>query len=115
MGQVSINIRGRQYQIACDDGQEAHLARLGRYLDQRAEQVATSAGSVNDTLLLVLVSLMIADELADMTAELESLNTSSTAAAEQRAAREEAEKEAAEAIDGLSARIERIAATLADT
>ena len=34
MGQVSITIRGRQYQIACDDGQEAHVARLGRYLDQ---------------------------------------------------------------------------------
>ena len=115
MGQVSINIRGRQYQIACDDGQEAHLARLGRYLDQRGEQVASTAGSVSDALLLVMVSLMVADELADMSAEMDSLNATGAAAAEQRTAREEAEKEAAQVIDGLAARIERIAASLADT
>ena len=115
MGQVSISIRGRQYQIACDDGQEAHLARLGRYLDQRAEQVAKSAGSVNDALLLVLVSLMITDELADMSAQMDSLNATGAAAAEQRTQREETEKEAVEAINGLAARIERIAVTLADT
>ena len=110
MGQVSISIRGRQYQIACDDGQEAHLARLGRYLDQRAEQVAASAGSVNDALLLVMVGLMVADELADTSAEPESLNGSKTAAA-----REEAEKEAVKAMNSLAERIERIAARLEGT
>ena len=40
MAQVSINIRGRAYQVACDDGQEAHLARLGRYLDERVREKA---------------------------------------------------------------------------
>lgn len=113
MGQVSINIRGRQYQIACDDGQEAHLARLGRYLDQRAEQVAKSTGSVNDTLLLLMVSLMVADELADMSAEMESHNTANSAAA--RTARENAEKETARVIEGLAERIERIAVRLEET
>ena len=115
MGQVSINIRGRQYQIACDDGQEAHLARLGRYLDQRAEQVSASAGSVSDALLLVMVSLMVADELADTSAELESLNTSSGNATQARAAREEAEKDVVKAMNGLAERIERIAARLEGT
>jgi cell division protein ZapA len=109
LGQVSINIRGRQYLIACDDGQEAHLARLGRYLDQRAEHVAASAGSVNDALLLVMVGLMVADELADTSAELESLNGGGVAA------REEAEKDAAKAMNKLAERIERIAARLEGT
>jgi len=113
LGQVSISIRGRQYQIACDDGQEAHLARLGRYLDQRATQVAASAGSVSDALLLVMVSLMVADELADMSAELDSLNAAQ--GAEAGAARAEAEKEAVKTIDSLAERIERIAARLEDT
>jgi len=113
LGQVSISIRGRQYQIACDDGQEAHLARLGRYLDQRAGQVAASAGSVSDALLLVMVSLMVADELADMSAELDSLNAAR--GAEAGAARAEAEKEAVKAIDNLAERIERIAAGLEGT
>ena len=110
MGQVTISIRGRQYQIACDDGQEAHLARLGRYLDQRAEQVTKASGAVNDSLLLVMVSLMVADELADMSAEMESHSAASVA--KLKAARDEAEKEAAAAIESVAARIERIAARL---
>lgn len=103
MGQVSITIRGRQYQIACDDGQEAHLARLGRYLDQRAEQLHMGAGSVSDALLLVMVGLVVADELADTTAELETLKAAGAKAAD---------TAAAAAIDGLAGRIEDIAARL---
>ncbi len=113
MGQVSINIRGRQYQVACDDGQEAHLARLGRFLDQKAEQVAPAAGTTNETLLLVLVALMVADELADTSAEVESLQANS--GKEARAARESAEKDAVEAVNKVTERIERIAAALEDT
>ncbi len=113
MGQVSITIRGRQYQIACDDGQEAHLARLGRYLDQRAAQAAATAGSASDALLLVMVSLMVADELADTTAELESLNAGPHSA--RAADLAESEKAAVRTIDKLAERIERIAADLEAT
>jgi cell division protein ZapA len=117
LGQVSITIRGRQYQIACDDGQEAHLARLGRYLDQKAEQVVASVGpgAIADALMLVMVSLTVADELADTSAELEALQGGGGAAAQVAKAREEAEIEAAQAINAVSERIERIAASLEGT
>jgi len=115
VGQVSINIRGRQYQIACDDGQEAHLARLGRYLDQRAAQAAPVSGSVSEPLLLVMVALMVADELADTTTELEGLTAVGANAAKVAAARDDAEKEAVKVINDLSDRIERIAARLEGT
>ena len=108
MGQVAITIRGRSYQIACDDGQEAHLARLGRYLDQRAEQLAV--GGISDALLLVMVSLVVADELSDALAELESLRNAGGATA-----RAAAEAETVAAIDTVAERIERIAARLAAT
>ncbi len=107
MGQVSISIRGRQYSIACDDGQEAHLARLGRYLDQRAEQLAASAGSISDALLLVMVALVVADELTDTVAELENLNSTGT-----KEAKAKADAETAGALKSLADRIERIAAQL---
>jgi cell division protein ZapA len=111
MGQVAITIRGRSYQIACDDGQEAHLARLGRYLDQRAEQIATSSRTtVSDALLLVMVALVVADELSDTVAELESANPVGA-----KAARAEAETEAVQAISKVAERIERIAAKLEGT
>jgi cell division protein ZapA len=107
VGQVSINIRGRHYQIACDDGQEAHLARLGRFLDQKAEQLHAAAGSVSDALLLVMVALVVADELTDTVAELEGLKSSVG-----NAGRVAAENAAAASINGLAERIERIAARL---
>ena len=107
MGQVSITIRGRAYQIACDDGQEAHLARLGRYLDQRAEQLASAGGGISDALLLVMVGLVVADELADALAELESLRGAGALTA-----RAAAEAETVAAIDTIAGRIERIAARL---
>lgn len=108
MGQVSITIRGRSYQIACDDGQEAHLARLGRYLDQRAEQLASASGSISDNLLLVMTALVIADELSDTLGELESVRGAGA-----QNARAEAENEVVAALDKLAARIEGIAAGLA--
>ncbi len=108
MGQVAITIRGRAYQIACDDGQEAHLARLGRYLDERAAQIAgTSRPAVGDQLLLVMLALVVADELSDTVAELEATN--STAA---KTARAEAENTAFDAISAVAQQIERIAARL---
>ena len=111
MGQVAITIRGRQYSIACDDGQEAHLARLGRYLDQRAEQLASSTeASVGDALLLVMVALVVADELTDTVAEVESLR-----AASGKDAKEKADAETTGALKALAKRIERIAADLEGT
>ena len=103
MAQVSITIRGRQYQIACDDGQEAHLARLGRYLDERAAQLVAATGSISEPLLLVMVGLVVADELADTAAEVDA----ATAAAAART-----EPAIAEAINALAARVEVVAARL---
>ena len=108
MGQVAITIRDRQYSIACDDGQEAHLARLGRYLDQRAEQLAEdSEAPVGDALLLVMIALVVADELTDTVAEVKSLR-----AASDKDAMAKADTEVARDLKGLAERIERIAANL---
>lgn len=106
MGQVSITIRGRQYQIACDDGQEAHLARLGRYLDEQAQQLAVNTGSVNDTLMMVMVALTVADELADATAKIEAHETSG------RAVQDKIDTGTAALLNGLAKRIEEVAAAL---
>ena len=36
-------------------GQEAHLARLGRYLDEQTQGLAANTGAVNDTMMMVMV------------------------------------------------------------
>jgi cell division protein ZapA len=107
MAQVTITIHGRQYQIACDDGQEAHLARLGRYLDERAAQLVQTTGAVSEPLLLVMIGLVVADELADAAAEVDSLSASASGQA-----LAQADADLAEAIGAVADRVEEVAARL---
>ncbi|MBT6885140.1 MAG: cell division protein ZapA, partial [Rhodospirillaceae bacterium] len=53
MAQVTVDINERSYQIACDDGQEAHLTRLGNYIDNRVQELIAAVGQVGDARLLV--------------------------------------------------------------
>src|ERR1700716_2013977 len=65
MGQVSVTINGRQYRMACDDGQEHHLARLAHDLDQRIAHLRTTFGEIGDMRLTVMAALILADELSE--------------------------------------------------
>lgn len=108
MALVSVSINGRKYQIACEDGQEAHLARLAAYVDRRINELVASVGQVGDAQLLVMASLVIADELSDAYAEVESLRAGDRAAS----ARLDAEETLGAAMDSLASRIEGVAARL---
>lgn len=108
MAHISVSINGRKYQIACEDGQEAHLARLAAYVDRRINELVASIGQVGDAQLLVMASLVIADELSDAYAEVESLRAGDRSAA----GRLDAEENLGAAMDSLAARIEGVAARL---
>lgn len=108
MGQVNVEINGRKYQIACDDGQEAHLARLGGYIDNRVGELIAAVGQIGDARLLVMVSLLVADELSDAYSELEVARSADDGAS----ALLNAEEKLTAKMDGLTSRIESIAETL---
>lgn len=114
MGQVAVTINGRNYPIACDDGQEEHVARLAAYLDKRALELADQVGAVSEGRLLVMTSLLVADELSEAYDEVERLQEDAKAADKRARDKAEADVEArfAQTVDGLAARIERIAASL---
>jgi cell division protein ZapA len=114
MAQTSVRINGRSYSIACDDGQEAHLARLAEFIDKRIGQLAAAVGRADDARLLVMASLMVADELMDAQAELRAARAGASespamaiAAAEDSVARRM--ELVAERIEGLAAKLERAA------
>lgn len=65
MAEVSVTINRRQYRLACEDGQEDHLMRLGEQLAARIEQLRGSYGEIGDTRLTVMAALTIADELSE--------------------------------------------------
>jgi cell division protein ZapA len=65
MSHVSVTINGRLYRMACDDGQEEHLTRLGRDLDARIGQLKGAFGEIGDMRLTVMAALMVSDELVE--------------------------------------------------
>lgn len=111
MGQVAITINGNRYQIACDEGQEERLTRLGGYVDERTAELVKSVGDVGDMRLMVMTSLMVADKLFDAIAEVDKLRAES-AQSKQNAAPAKAEKGLEPLVNAVAERIEDIAANL---
>ena len=107
MPQVTVQINGRGYQIACDEGQEAHLVRLGNYVDNRIQELVAAVGQIGDVRLLVMVSLLLADELSDAYAQLKVASADRGVAA-----RMDREENLAVALESVAQRIETIAESL---
>ncbi len=66
MSQVNVTINGRQFRMACEDGQEARLTELAQQLDRRIEGLRAKFGEIGDTRLTVMAAITIADELSEM-------------------------------------------------
>jgi len=64
MGNVTLSVGGRSFTLACADGEEAHVERLGRLIDEKA--AASGAAGQTETRMLLFASLMLADELSTL-------------------------------------------------
>ena len=65
MAHVNATIAGRQFRLACEDGQEDHLLALAKDMDERIAQLRAKFGEIGDTRLTVMAALMVADELSE--------------------------------------------------
>lgn len=63
MARVEIAINGRTYTVACDEGQEDRVRELGAYVDDKLKSLG--GGGASEAQLLVLTSLVLADELIE--------------------------------------------------
>jgi cell division protein ZapA len=73
MAQVSVKVGGRDYTLACDDGEEQHLTDLAQYVDEKTKGLSRNFASIGDTRLLLMAGLLVADELGDAVARIEEL------------------------------------------
>jgi len=116
MSHVSVTINGRQYRMACEDGQEGHLMRLARDLDQRIDQLRSRFGEIGDMRLTVMAALTVADELVEagkrlrrIEEELAGLQDARVLAADRTQATHAA---VAAALNSAAERIERVTKSL---
>jgi cell division protein ZapA len=82
MAQVEVHINGRNYVLACADGEEARLRQLSDYLDGRMTKLARSVGMVGEARLFLLGALMLADELAEANTKITLLSEGKSVPAE---------------------------------
>jgi cell division protein ZapA len=119
MSQVNVTINGRQFRMACEDGEEDHLARLVEDLDARISRLRLRFGEIGDTRLTVMAALTLADELAESRERLKRMEPELTALQEagtQSAERSQAAQEAvAVALNAAAERIEGMTKRLNDT
>jgi cell division protein ZapA len=114
MPQISLKINERHYEMTCDEGQEAHLSKLAGHLDERIQELVGAVGQVGEGRLLVMASLMVADQLFEAYKEIHELKAGNGAATgDATGDATGADAGAAAALEACAQRIETIAARLA--
>jgi cell division protein ZapA len=102
MGQVSVTLNGRTYRLECSEGEEAHLIELAEYLGSHVDEMRRKFGQVGDDRLILMASLVVADELWELRHEVDNLKT---ALAEARRDKSASDEEAKTVQADLAARI----------
>jgi cell division protein ZapA len=119
MSQVNVSINGRQFRMACEDGEEARLSRLAEELDASIATLRTRFGEIGDTRLTVMAALTLADQLSEtkeklqrLEPELATLRNASVASADHSQATQTA---VVAALNAAAERIENITKRLNET
>jgi cell division protein ZapA len=119
MSQVNVTINGRQFRMACEDGEEARLSRLAEDLDASIATLRTRFGEIGDTRLTVMAALTLADQLSEtkeklqrLEPELATLRNASVASADHSQATQTA---VVAALNAAAERIETITKRLNET
>jgi cell division protein ZapA len=119
MSQVNVTINGRQFRMACEDGEEARLSRLAEELDASIATLRTRFGEIGDTRLTVMAALTLADQLSEtkeklqrLEPELATLRNASVASADHSQATQTA---VVAALNAAAERIENLTKRLNET
>src|SRR5262245_34957464 len=101
MSNVTLSIGGRQYTVACAQGEEAHIEALGRTIDSKLSSLPNMAGQ-SEPRTLLFAALLLADEVHELRAG------GAMAPSDDGKAAEPLER-LAETLEGLASRLESAA------
>jgi cell division protein ZapA len=94
MNHINVTINGRQYRMACEEGQEIRLRKLAESLEQRIATLRGKFGEIGDARLTVMAALTVCDELVEADTRIRGL-----------------EEDLARLSDGRTAAVDRAKAT----
>jgi cell division protein ZapA len=106
MPMVEVSVNGRRHLVQCGEGEQARVQQLAAYIDRRVSDLARGQTQVGDARLLLMASLLVADELSDAFDEIKRLK----AALDGRGS--DIEEQAAAAVEAVARELDAIAAQL---
>lgn len=78
MPEVNVEINGRKYRMACEEGQQAHLIGLAARFNEQVEGLKGVVGEIGDNRLTVMAGIAVVDELAEAERKIKALETEVT-------------------------------------
>ncbi len=66
MPQVEITIGGRNFEVACQEGEEQFLMTAAAMLDVEASSLSTQVGRMPESRMLLMAGLLLADRTAGL-------------------------------------------------
>jgi cell division protein ZapA len=120
MPEVNVEINGRKYRMACEEGQQQHLIGLAERFNAQVEGLKGAVGEIGDNRLTVMAGIAVVDELAEAERRIKELErevTVLTRAGQEVAAEIEALEgkfaarlsEAAQALEGVAGALDEAA------
>jgi cell division protein ZapA len=116
MSHINVTINGRQYRMACEEGQEVRLLKLAEALESRVTELRGKFGEIGDARLTVMAALTVCDELVDANARLHAMEQELETARNMRSAAVDrartTQTAVANALNAAADRIEKTTQTL---
>lgn len=116
MAQINVEIAGRTYRMACNDGEEDHLRTLAARFDGKIHMLRGTFGEIGDSRITMMAALTIADQLSEaerrvseLEAEIERLRNAQAGLDAQTNALAET---VAAALGDVAARVDKVAHAL---
>jgi cell division protein ZapA len=75
MPEVKVSIGGREFEVACQDGEEHFLKTAASLLDAEASVLNNQIGRMPEQRMLLMAGLMLADKTAGVEEQLRALET----------------------------------------
>ncbi|KUJ85832.1 cell division protein ZapA [Ruegeria marisrubri] len=75
MPEVTIQIGGRGFQVACQEGEESYLYAAAKLLDDEAQVLSDQIGRMPESRMLLMAGLMLADKSAATEERIRALET----------------------------------------
>ena len=73
MPEVNVRIGGRDFEVACQEGEEHFLQAAAQLLDAEASVLVNQIGRMPESRMLLMAGLMLADKSAGMDEQLRNL------------------------------------------